>query len=85
MSDKPIYGYFKWTVQNGRPFPAKYIIEGDGILSESKKYYEDMTVQKWPLNAGEFKALSLDYLAKQYPLPANWAAIIESKRAKDMG
>lgn len=64
-----IVGYFAWT-KSGKPgefYPQKYDKQRQQMNPEATKYYVDKTLKSWPLTAEEF-AMSLDQLAKKYPI-----------------
>lgn len=62
-------GWFVWVKRNGLVNYHKYIVEGDQVHSDTKKYYESFEVKKFPIMTAEWN-LPLDEMAKRYPLPA---------------
>lgn len=62
------YGWFVWTRKNGQLHYHKYIIEGDRVHADTKKYYEGFELKKFPLTKEEWK-LPFEELAAKFPLP----------------
>lgn len=59
--------YFVYRRYNGRLYRSKYW--DMGVYGDTARYYDELTVVKFPITTDEFYNLSLDELEKKYPIP----------------
>lgn len=62
-------GWFCYMQWCGRISYEKYHIWGDNSSKDTKAFYESRQIAKFPLSQEEWDTLTLDELAKKYPMP----------------
>jgi hypothetical protein len=67
------HAWFVWARRNGKLSCHSYIVEGDRIHADSKKYYESFELKKFPLTEEEWN-LPLSDLILRYPLPPEFVS-----------